>query len=236
MKNFPLILSTVAVILAAVALINSYKTQVQSVNTESVAAALKESPKMIVEAMDIYQKQQQEEALAEREKALETVNNADGLPFVGPEDASVTVVEFFDFSCGYCKRLAPSIEKLIADNADVKFVFKPVSFVAPISRPLAQAAIAAHKQGKYVEFYKAVFEHEGRVTEADIDTIAQSLNMNVDQFKKDMNSAETKQTLGNVLELMQKLQIGGVPTLFVNKKSVQSISADEIQEVINSSK
>lgn len=236
MKNFPLILSTVAVILAAAALINSYKKQAFTVNTEDVAVALKKSPKMIIDAMEAYRVQQQKEAQEARQKALQTVSNADGLPVIGPENAAVTVVEFFDFSCGYCKRLAPSLEKVITDNADVKFVFKPVSFVSPVSRPLAQAALAASNQGKFMEFYKAVFEHEGRITPQDIDNIAKSVNLDMEKFSNDMKSDETKKKLDQVLESMQTLQINGVPTLFVNKEMVQSIRADEIQAAINNAK
>ena len=131
MKNFSIVLSTVAIILAAVALLMSNKSG--GISDSAIATALQNNPKIVVDALQAHQEQErlaQEQAAAEAVKQYAgEINSADNVPSVGPKDAAITVVEFFDFSCGYCKRLAPDLEKVIADNANVKFVFKPVSFV-----------------------------------------------------------------------------------------------------------
>ncbi|MEE6208013.1 MAG: thioredoxin domain-containing protein [Alphaproteobacteria bacterium] len=233
MKGFSILLSTVAIILASVSLVMSTKTNGAS---GSIETALQENPKMVVDAFKAYEDQQRiarEQAAAESlKKMAEDKNNI----FVGPENASITVVEFFDFSCGYCKRLAPAVEKVIAANPDVKFVFKPVSFVSPVSPYQAKAGVAASKQGKFVEFYKGLMEFQGRMTEASVDEVATSIGLDMDKYKADLNSGETASFLAEVSSLSQKIGVSGVPALFVNGKQAAAYSEEEIQNVINAAR
>ncbi len=244
MKNFSIILSTVAVILAAASLVCSLKCK--TANTEAAPAvnveeALKANPKMVVDALQTYQIQQQEEQRKAAEEALSKyvpeINSSANAPFVGPEDAKVTVVEFFDFSCHYCKQLAPALEEVMAKNTDVKFVFKPLSFVDPQnSHYQAQAGLAVYKQGKFADFYKAVMAAEGRVTKDTVDGIARGLNIDFDKYKADVESAEVNGDLDEISSLAQKIQVNGVPTVIVNGKHVQTMRAEELQAAIDEAK
>ena len=243
MKDFSIILSTVAVILAAAALVCSLKCK--SAGTAAPAAsveeALKANPKMVVDALQAYQIQQQEEQRKAAEEALSKyvpeINSSANAPFVGPEDAKVTVVEFFDFSCHYCKKLAPALEKVMADNKDVKFVFKPWAFVDPEnSHYQAQAGLAVFKQGKFAEFYKAVMAAEGRMSKDAIDGIARGLNIDFDKYKADVESDDVNNDLSEIADLSRNIQVNGVPTVLVNGKHIQTMSADDLQEAINAAK
>ncbi len=243
MKNFSLLLSTVAVILAAIALFKTSQAPVATSaagNADSVASALAENPKMVVDALQQFQIQQREaeeraaqEALA---KFADQINSDAGAPSIGPKDAKVTVVEFFDFSCGYCKRLAPELAKVVADNADVKFVFKPLSFLAPISAYQAKGALAAHKQGKFVEFYKGIMTSPARLDEAKTDELAASLGIDVEQYKKDMAGEEIAKNLADIAQLAENIQVHGVPTVIINGKQIQAMSYSELQNAINAAK
>lgn len=247
MKNFSILLSTVALILAAVATVNTHKNPTVSSEggsavseefTSQVAAALKEKPQIIVDAMQKYQDDMREAAEKEAQKALEShideINSDASAPSIGPKDAKVVVVEFFDFSCGYCKRLAPELAKVIAGNADVKFIFKPLSFLAPISAYQAKAAMAAHQQGKFVDFYKKAMAE--RLNETQTDELAKSLGLDMDQYKKDMNSKETAENLEKISQLAEAIKVHGVPTVLINGKLVQTMSADDLQNAINAAK
>lgn len=248
MKNFSIILSTVAIILAAVAIVSTCKCKAPAENSaggvtaEQVAEVLKQNPQIIAEAQEAYERIQREEAqkaaMARLQAHADELNSAEDLPFVGPKDAKVTVVEFFDFSCGYCKRLAPAMEKIVADNPDVKIVFKPVAFVSPKMSPYqAKAGLAAHKQGKFLDFYKKVMTYNsGPMTEEAIDGIAQEIGVNMEQFKKDMDSEDVKKSLDKVSNLTRLLQINGVPMVFVNLKHVSTMTPEPIQEAINLAK
>ena len=221
MKNFSIILSTVAVILAAASLVCTVKCKnsVSGVSPESVAEVLKSNPTMVVDALQAYQNQQQEEQRKAAEEAfkknLPEINSSEHAPFVGPEDAKVTVVEFFDFSCHYCKRLAPELEKVMANNADVKFVFK---------------------QGKFAEFYKAVMEANGRLNKDAIDGIVKGLGVDFDQYKSDIDSDEVKSNLADISNLANKVNINGVPAVIIDGKHIQTMNAEDLQKAIDAVK
>ncbi len=244
MKNFSILLSTVAIILAAVATIKTYKTTDGAVSSDfavEVAEALKSNPQMIVDAMQKYQEDMRaaEEKAAQEAMAkyIDEINSSANAPFVGPEDAKVVVVEFFDFSCGYCKRLAPELEKVVADNKDVKFIFKPLTFVAPgLSAYQAKAAYAADKQGKFSEFYKEVMGFAGRMTEANVDEVAKKVGLDVAKYKADLASDEVAANMKAVSELAQNISISGVPAVLVNGKPVMAMRANELQNAIDAAK
>ena len=249
MKNFSIILSTVAIILAAVAIVSTCKCKAPvapaatgGVTAEQIAEVFKQNPKLIVEAQQAYAQIQREEAekaaLARLQAHAAEVNSDEDLPFVGPKDAKVTIVEFFDFSCGYCKRLAPAMEKIIADNPDVKVIFKPVAFVSPKMSPYqAKAGIAANKQGKFLEFYSKVMNFKsGPMTEENINDIAKEIGVDMEQFTKDLESADTQKALDKVANLTRAIQVNGVPMVFVNLKHVSTLTPEPIQEAINAAK
>ena len=242
MKNFSILLSTVAVILAAVATVKTYKPA-QSVSQDfagEVAEALKSNPQMIIDAMQKYQDDMRaaEEKAAQEAMAkyMDEINNSANAPFIGPDNAKVVVVEFFDFSCGYCKRLAPELEKVMAANADVKFIFKPLTFVSPISDYQAKAGYAAHKQGKFAEFYKEVMAFGGRMNEAAVDEVANKIGLDIAQYKADLASDEVAANMKAVNELAQNISINGVPAVLINGKHVQAMSAAELQNAIDAAK
>jgi len=244
MKNFSIILSTVAIILAAVAIYSNCKCKAVAtegaISAEQLSAVLTQNPKVLADALnayEIYQREEAERILNEKLAAFTPkINDETDLPFVGPKDAKVTVVEFFDFTCGYCKRLSSSIEKIVADNADVKIVFKPLAFVSQVSSYQAKAGIAAHKQGKFMEYYKEVMNFPNRMTEADVDAIAAKIGLDMDKYKADLNSEKTAAVLNEVSSLAQNIEVNGVPTVFVNAKHIQAMSPEPIQDAINAAK
>ena len=239
MKNFSILLSVVAVILAAAALTNSYKaSKPANVSAEDVATILNENPKMVIDAFNSYQEQQRAEAEKAAREAMEKflpqLNSAENALAVGPEDAKVTVVEFFDFSCGYCKRLAPELEKALQANGDVRFIFKPLTFLG--SAYQAKGAYAAAAQGKFVEYYTAIMAANGRLNEAAVDALAEKLELNMEQFKADLASEEVAAKLGKIAELADNIQVRGVPSVFINGKPAQAMNAADLQKYIDEAK
>lgn len=242
MKNFSILLSTVAIILAAVATVKTYKPA-ESVSQDfasEVAEALKSNPQMIIDAMQKYQDDMRaaEEKAAQEAMAkyMDEINNSANAPFIGPQDAKVVVVEFFDFSCGYCKRLAPELEKIIAANSDVKFIFKPLTFVAQVSEYQAKAGYAAYKQGKFAEFYKEVMAYAGRMSEASVDEVASKIGLDIEQYRADLASDEVAKNMKTINELAQNISINGVPAVLINGKHVQAMNAAELQNAIDAAK
>lgn len=168
--------SVVALIVAVAALVMS----LLNCNKKSVdvAETLNNNPEIIINAMQNYEQKMRENALAQAQQLIddniEAINNNPDSPVVGNKEGTVTVVEFFDFSCGYCHRLYPTLKNIIAKNPNVKVVLKELSFVSPTSAYAAKAALAANNQGKYAEVLDALMTSNGALTEAKVDEIGRA--------------------------------------------------------------
>ena len=215
----------------------SAPSNVQDMN-QAIEDYLMNNPSKVREALELAARQEQEEAqkrVAENYKNnWDDLSSSENSPSVGPKDAKVTIVEFFDFNCGYCKRLAPELMKVIKANNDVKFVFKPVTFLGSIQ--IAKAALAANKQGKFIEVYEAFLTHNGQVTPDVIDEVIKKAGLDVDETKKIMESDEIRKALANITELSHKVEVRGVPTLIINGEPLQAIEQAAIQSAIDNLK
>ena len=202
---------------------------------QAIEDYLMKNPIKVREALVLAEQQEQIEAqkrvAINYKNNIKELNNASNSPFVGPKDAKITVVEFYDFNCGYCKRLAPELMKVIKNNKDVKFVFKPVTFLG--SMEIAKAAMAANEQGKFLEVYEAFMTHNGQITSEVIDEVLTNAGVDVARAKKDMESDKIKNAISAIAELSQKVEVRGVPTLVINGEPLQAIEEGPIQEAIN---
>ncbi|NMC62431.1 MAG: thioredoxin domain-containing protein [SAR324 cluster bacterium] len=164
------------------------------------------------------QMQQQLEAQMKNPVVVEYGNS----PAKGPKDAKITIAEFSDFECPFCKRGHETMKKILeAYPNDVKIVFK--------HRPLpmhknalsaSKAAIAAGMQGKFYEMADALFANQQKLGDEFYTTQAKALGLNVDKFKKDMASEETAKIVKDDEAQAEKLGVGGTPGFFVNGVSI----------------
>ena len=208
-----------------------------ALNVDDVRTLLENNPEIVVNALQRYEQVQREAQLQEASRLfkenIEELNNNANSPFVGPKDAKIVLVEFFDFSCGYCKRLAPAVEEIVKKNKDIKVVFKPITFVAPISKYAAQAALAANEQGKFMDMYKVMLSADSKLTEETINAMAEKAGLDMKKFKEAVNSDKVLNTISEVAKLSEKLQIRGVPTLVLNGSQIQVIDEAGIQAEID---
>lgn len=205
---------------------------------QAIEDYLMTNPLKIRESLQLAAEQERIEAEKRAAEAFKTnieeLNNDENSPFVGPKDAKITIVEFFDFNCGYCKRLAPALAKVIKANPDVKFVFKPVTFLG--SMPVAKAAMAAHKQGKFLEVYEALLNHKGQLTADVINEKIKEAGLDVEKTKEIMDSEEVSSALSKISALSNKVGIRGVPSLVINGSPLQAFDETQIQKAIDNLK
>ena len=229
--------SLLALVVALVALVLCVISGSREVNVEK---ALNDNPEMIINAMQKYEQVQRENALKEVQELLaqsadELYNNEnDG--FLGNPEGKVVLVEFFDFSCGYCHRIYPVLKNVVAKNADLKLVVKPLAFLSPMSQYAAKAALAAKEQGKFAEVYTAIFEIEGPLTEAKIDEASVLAGADLEQLKKDMESEKVNNALSDVSALASKIRINGVPTLVLDGEIIQTLDENVLQQAIDAAR
>ena len=171
-------------------------------------------------------------AIADSKDALYN-NSADY--FVGPEDAAVTVVEFFDYRCGYCKRSAEWTANLPkAYDNQVRVVFKEYPIFGGISETAALAALAAGQQGKYIDMHLALMSLKSNddLTEQKIDELAQQLGIDVARMRADMQSDAVTGQLAEMQALGRTLNVGGTPGYFIGDKAVEGANLPKIDEAI----
>ncbi|GAB5389191.1 MAG: DsbA family protein [Alphaproteobacteria bacterium] len=198
---------------------------------------LMENPEIVMDAAAAYRVKQEQER-AEAAKAALTSESAaiyeDPLsPAIGPDDADVTVVEFFDYNCGYCKRILPDMVKLTENDPKVRIIFKEMPILGPTSIDAAKAALAAQKQGKYFEMHAALMENREGFAQERINQIASDLGLDVEQLQADMQSAEFTAYFDRVRELAGKLGVTGTPALIVGEEIAPgAIPYDRLKEMV----
>lgn len=190
-------------------------------------------------AMETYvQESQQRQAEAEMEEMFKNPVKVDvgQSPVKGPADAKVTVIEFSDFECPYCKRGADTVEQILkAYPKEVKVAFKhlPLPFHKN-AMPAAKASIAAQKQGKFWEFHDVLFNNQKSLGQDFFEKTAANLKLDVEKFKKDMNDPETEKQVKADMELAQKHGIQGTPGFFVNGVAVKgAYPFDHFKKIID---
>jgi protein-disulfide isomerase len=188
---------------------------------EVIKNYLLEHPEVLRDAMrELEKRQAQEEATAQTSAITENASKIfreKGDLVAGNPNGKVTMVEFFDYNCGYCKKAFPDVLKMIESDPDLRIVFKEFPILGSGSVYASQAALASRKQNKYWEFHLALLGHEGHVDEATVDEIAKSVGLNLDQLKQDMNGQEVKDTLAANMKLSEALRVQGTPAFIVDQ-------------------
>jgi protein-disulfide isomerase len=153
----------------------------------------------------------------------------------GPADAKVTIVEFSDFQCPFCARATGLMEQLLeAYPEDVRVVYKnfPLGFHKQ-AMPAARAAIAAGKQGKFWEMHDIIFENYKTLADDQYPKYAETIGIDVEQFKTDMASKATQDLINTEMREASAAGVRGTPTFFINGKKPQGRSFDIYKGIID---
>jgi len=145
----------------------------------------------------------------------------------------VTLVEFFDYRCGYCRRVAPDVLALIQRDSGVRFAMKEFPILGEESVYASRAAIAAAAQDMYWEMHLALLNFRGTYDEDSIRAIAADLGMDPDRLVADMASSQVDAVINRNYELAQALGINGTPAFIVGDTIVPgAISLQALQQLI----
>ncbi|RLQ87758.1 DsbA family protein [Notoacmeibacter ruber] len=170
---------------------------------------LLENPEILVEVSRALTEKQQAEAQKDLFGSAEDA-------VLGNPDGSKTVVEFFDYNCGYCRQAYGEAQKAIAANPDLKIVLKEYPILGPDSEDAHIVAVALRRiaPGKYAEFHNNMYTTDGRATEEKAVEIATDLGVDEDELRAAMSEEETVQQLEKTQKLGRALQVNGTPTYF----------------------
>ena len=140
-----------------------------------------------------------------------------GDPVRGNPRGDVTIVEFFDVRCPYCKRLHEDMEQLIRRDRNVRVVMKDIPILGPQSVLAARALLAAQRQGKYAELHDALMRMRGEPTEAAIRAEAQRAGLDVPRLLREMDDPAIARRIEANLALSRALRIEGTPALVIGE-------------------
>lgn len=186
-----------------------------------IAQYIQNNPQVILDSVN---KHQQNAAIEEDKKAQDIIKsktseieNNPASPVAGNPKGDVVIVEFFDYLCGYCKKVLPSVTKIIEEDKNVKVVFKEFPILGPNSELAAKAALAVYSIApeKYFEFHKKVMNSHVGGKESII-SLLKELNLNVDAIETKMNSKEIEKIIGDDRALASTIGIRGTPAFIID--------------------
>ncbi|MFN3514631.1 MAG: DsbA family protein [Phenylobacterium sp.] len=203
-----------------------------------VRAYLLEHPEVIEEAVQKLQEKRLAEAaevaragLAKHREALER----DPRDFVANPDGKITVVEFFDYRCGYCKVTAPEILQIIEENPDVRFVFKEFPIFGGVSDLAARVALSPQAKPKTLELYRR-FMAEKSLDEAAIDRHLRAIGVDPAAAKAGGSTPEIDKQIADVRALAQALAIEGTPAFVVGDRMIPGADIPALRAAIAQAK
>lgn len=177
------------------------------------------NPEIITEALQLLQaKKKFAETAADRQ--MLNSNRAQLIsdptsPVGGNAKGDVTVVEFFDYRCGVCKRIHPIVDQLVKSDPNIRRVYKEWPILGPNSVLAARAAIASRKQGKYLSFHKVMMEANSTFGEGAIMAMAESVGIDAARLRRDMRTPETDTVIRKNYALAERLKLNGTPSFVI---------------------
>lgn len=156
-------------------------------------------------------------------------------PVLGNPDGDITIVEWFDFNCPYCRRLEPELRQVVQDDGKVRLVLKDWPILGPVSVVAARVALACKYQNKYERAHDAMIGVSSRLTEPRIYELIKVAGVDVDRARKDLdaNAKAIEAMLARNNETAEGLGFRGTPSFIVGKFRVPGVlSMDEFEQVI----
>ena len=169
------------------------------------------NPDFIKSTLDNYkislENQQKQNAI----RLLEDIKN----PGIFKTQADVTIYEFFDYNCGYCKSVVKTIMDLLSEDNKINFIFVEFPILSKQSYIAARAALASKKQDLYNKFHLSLMKIKGRVDEEKVFSTARKIGLDINKLKKDMNNPDIEKQLMKNREIAKLLGLNGTPAFII---------------------
>jgi len=221
---------------AAAAGQGSFSAQQKADIEQIVKDYLLTNPQIMLEVQAALEEKMEKENADRMKVALQTnaaeLFRSEKAPIVGNPQGDVTVVEFFDYNCGYCKRGFSELSKVIEADPKIKVVMKELPILSKGSEEAARVALAAKEQDKYWEFHQAMLQHRGQANKASALSIAGKLGLDLEKIKADMDGEAVSAEISRVRDLAQSMGIRGTPHFLVADKSIPG-APENLSDLLN---
>lgn len=192
-----------------------------------------ENPEILPQAMERLQARENGKQVASAGDAL---TKAFPSAVLGNPNGTVTLVEFTDYACGYCRASVPEVEALIAANPDLKVVIRELPILSPASADAARWSLAAAEQGKFEAFHKAMFA-AGRPAAETIEAAATRAGLDLDRARKVIAEPRVEAELKQNLEFARQLRIDGTPSWVIGEQLMAgAVGQKVLQDAIDAAK
>ena len=187
------------------------------------------NPQLLRSILDNYKDKIESEKKINAIKSLELLKN----PGIFQEKADVTIYEFFDYNCGYCKSVVKTIMETISEDKKINFVFVEFPILSQQSYNAALAALASERQNLYNNFHLALMKVRGRVDDNQVFRTAKEIGLDIDQLKKDMERSEILEQLQKNREIAKLLNLNGTPAFIIGDVVYPgALTKENLKEII----
>jgi protein-disulfide isomerase len=194
-------------------------------------------PEVLMEALQSAQDKEAANKLAHSADNIrkfhdQLYNDADS-QVGGNRDGNVTIVEFFDYRCPYCKQMQPLLESMLRSDHGLRIVYKEFPILGPASTYATKMALASIPQGKYQAFHRAMMDTKGSIDDKVVDRVAAAVGIDVGKAKVAMNAPAVDAVIKKDLGLADALDINGTPSFVIAGKLYPgALTADELKKAI----
>ncbi len=206
---------------------------------ELVLEMLRENPGIVVEAIQAWQDQQK----AEEERRIkakiaelrDTLENDPTSPIIGNPEGDVTIVEFMDYRCGYCKQVFPAVQALLDKDGGIRYVLKEFPILGPDSEVAARAALAVWELApdRYMEFHAVLMGARGGLNEKRVLGMISDLGLDADRVRGMLDSPEITAAIQKNMELARSLNIRGTPGFVIGGQLIPgAVSAEALRSLV----
>jgi protein-disulfide isomerase len=200
---------------------------------------LTRNPEVLVEAIRALRAKQESEDRNKAQKNLASLRgeleNDPTSPVGGNPRGDVTIVEFFDYRCGFCKRVFPTLMTLMKSDGNIRYAFKEFPILGPDSVVVARAALAVWKldKAKYLAFHSALMNNRGELPERKVMKIAANNGLDVGKLRKIMADPDLEKMIRKNYQLAEALAITGTPAFIIGKRLVRgAIDLETIEQLV----
>ncbi len=233
------VLTATAAITPAFAFTDEEKKELGGIIREYIIA----NPEVLEEAITVLEARHNDAQAAQRGKALESVRelvfDSPRNVVIGNPKGDVTLVEFFDYNCGYCRKALTDLKQLIKDDPNLRVVLREFPVLGQPSVEAAQVGIAVRMVApeKYYDFHQALFAMEGPLDREKALAAAKEVGIDTDALEKNARSPELNATLDESMKIASALGLNGTPSYIVGESVVVgAVGADKLKEAIASSR
>jgi protein-disulfide isomerase len=214
------------------------KTEIGKIVRDYIVA----NPEVIKEAIEELEKREKAAEADVRKQALaknaELITNSVNQAVVGNPNGDVTLIEFFDYNCGYCKQSLENVSKLVESDPKLRVVLKDFAILGPDSVEVAEVASALRTQfkgQKFWDFHKKLLSTKGHIGKAQALAAAKELGADTEKLEKDMKSPEILAGLKEVNTLADELRFTGTPSWIIGPEAiVGSLPLSEMKKKVDS--